>query len=163
MNGIKLILLCSVLLSACACASTSASLAIPHCKAPLVPITGFAQAFVGDTPIKQAKITWLETNKHYQTNQQGQFAFCAMPGKRMTLLLEKKHGFVNRYYPTQTGTHIISARGMVGQYNELTFQVPRVVTFQSLQKLMWLERKAKMAADDCHLVTTISADPYCLI
>lgn len=129
----------------------------PKCPANLVPVTGFAQALVADTRIQNAKITWLEAQRHYVTNRYGQFQFCAPPGKKMTLFLEKKTAFPTRnYYPTQTSSVIISPKGFVGKYREMSFQVPRQATFKVLKTLMKIQRHAVMQKNACHVVVTVT-------
>lgn len=56
-------------------------------------VSGYAEALVADTRLQNAKITWLEKQESFHTNQYGQFSFCAKPHEKMTLFIQKTSAF----------------------------------------------------------------------
>jgi len=128
-----------------------------ECAAPRVPVTGYARAFVGGARLSGADIRWLERNKHFNTNAQGQFAFCAKPGEPVTLAFHKVDTpYYNRYADLQSATIFVPRQGLVGKYNELTFQAPREITYRWLKRIVLSERHAELRDTDCHVVATVS-------
>jgi hypothetical protein len=128
------------------------------CQSPSVPVTGYAKAFVGEDRIKHATISILETNQSFFTNEQGQFGFCALPNQRITLSLEKhSQNPLHNYQTTQEGTFYIPKIGFQGANNEITFQVPRKITYHLLQTILKSQRHTNPCIDCCNVATTITA------
>ncbi|PHQ82187.1 MAG: hypothetical protein COB66_00765 [Coxiella sp. (in: Bacteria)] len=116
-----------------------------------VPVTGFAQAFLGDKLLANAHITWLETQQQLRTDSAGKFSFCALPGQSITLRLTKLG-----YAPLQTGTTRVPTLGMTTPYTNITFQAPSVATYALLKLLITKERHITVNTNDCQVVTTIT-------
>lgn len=129
-----------------------------NCKKPLVPVKGFAQAFVGDARIYHARIRILETGATTFTNRIGAFQFCVQPNRQITLLF-KKESFLpwNNYLATQSATVVVSKYGLQGLHHEVTFQVPRVMVFALLKHLISRQRAVTLDPRRCNVVTTITA------
>lgn len=121
------------------------------CLPPTVPVIGFAQSFVDSKRLSGAKITWLETQQSLQTDGSGQFQFCSLPNQKVTLLLT-----FDGYTSLQTNTVTVPISGLQTLFNEMTFQVPRIATYDSLKYLLTTERDTTLNPDDCQVVTTIT-------
>ena len=133
------------------------SYALIQCAAPRVPVTGFAQAFVGDKKISGAKITLLESGQTTKTDNNGRFGFCVKPGKRITLLFQKKSVWPwNDYQATQSGTFIVPKKGITGKWHEITLQVLRTATFHFLDTAISIQRGVKLDPTKCNVVTTVT-------
>lgn len=158
MNFIRsslIIFLCS-LLSACATVPESAP-AI-QCPAPKVPVYGYAQAFVGDAPVRNAKITVLETGQTFTTNQVGRFAFCTLPRQQITLLLNKSsQSPLDNFYPVQSATVQVPTHGLRGKFQEITFQVPREMTFNVLKEIFSYQHHIELNPNRCTVGATLTA------
>ena len=113
------------------------------------PVSGFARSFILGNPIKDARITVLETSQVIYTDQMGHFGPIQYPiGKPITLILEKI-GFKT----TQTGTVIVPPSGLSGPYDNITFQVPSLESYYLLAGIIG----AKIDDEACHVTTTIIA------
>lgn len=129
-----------------------------HCQAPTVPVVGHAQALVADARIKNATIHIMETGQSITTNQHGQFAFCALPKRKLTLTLTKNSSSIwQNYHPTQSATVIVPPQGLTGPHHEITFQTPREKTYRVLQKIITKQRHFHAKKNCCQVVTTITA------
>lgn len=150
------LILIPVLLSACA--TTQVPMPNIQCPAPKVPVYGFAQAFVGDAPLSRAQIRVLETKQNFTTNQHGQFAFCALPQQRVTLVVQKtSRSPLNSFYPVQSATVQVPKQGLRGTYQEITFQVPRQATFSVLKEIFSLQHNIKIDPTRCTVAATLTA------
>lgn len=128
------------------------------CAKGMVPITGFAQSFLTDQPIANAKIKILEGHQVLQTDSAGNFQFCAKPGKQITLVLQKSSFLPWENFKTiQTGTFIVPKNGMVGPLHDITFQVPTMITYHLLKTIIVEKRGIRINPKDCNVVTTITA------
>lgn len=136
------------------------SFAIPseHCESGEVSVLGFAQSFIGDRAIKKALIKRLDNKQQYQTDQQGKFHFCVKPGTKLTLSIHKSSFLPwKNYKDTQTGTYIVSKHGLVGPFNNVTFQVPLMSTYHLLKAIIVEERGISLDPSKCNVVTTVTA------
>jgi hypothetical protein len=157
-NTVKFILIGFFLLFLSACAPIKYETIFHKCVPPSVPVSGFAQAFVGDAAISNAKITILETGKTFFTDQQGYFAFCSLPHKQITLVLTKNSIFPwNNYQTTQTGTFTVPLQGMQDKFHQITFQVPRRITFVSLTNILSFKHHIRLDPSRCNVATTVTA------
>lgn len=128
------------------------------CVSPKVPVVGYAQSLVGGHRIENASVRIVGKKLNMTTNRYGQFGFCGMPNKQLTLVL-KKHSrspFSN-YKTTQTATVTIPPQGLTGKYAEMTFQVPRIVTYDLLKFIIKREEHIKSNSNGCIAVTTVTA------
>lgn len=133
------------------------SQSMPNCPSPQVLISGYAQSFILDTAISDANITVLETNQQALTDSNGRFSFCVFPHTWMTLTLTKKSLWPwDNYLTTQTASYWVPETGFVGPYHEITFQVPRMTTYDLLKDIIKEERDATVNPNACTLVTTIA-------
>jgi hypothetical protein len=140
------------------CASVQPRHFYIKCTTPLVPVYGFAQAFVGDTLISNAKITILETGKTFNTGMAGRFAFCSLPKQKITLVLSKSSLFPwNNYQTTQTATIFVPTRGLITKFQQITFQVPRKIIFASLKAILSHQHHIEMDPNKCTVATTVTA------
>lgn len=154
----KLFLIIAILFFTACASATGKEIFKQECSLPTVPVYGFAQAFVGDAAVSNAKVTILETGKSFMTNRQGQFSFCALPHQQITLTLTKKSIFPwNNYKTTQTGTFIVPTNGMKNKFEQVTFQVPRKLTFDLLSDILSSEHHIKFAKNQCNVATTVTA------
>lgn len=128
------------------------------CSKPYVSITGYAKAFIGDQRIENATITILEMNRQIKTDQSGRFCFCAIPGSLITLQLERSDQlFWHNYQPTQTATFIVPKKGFIGPHHEITFQVPRKITYKFLKSIIVHKLNAFPNSNCCQVAATITA------
>ena len=112
------------------------------------PVTGFARSFPLSFAITNAKITVLETGQTYQTDANGNFGPINHPiGKPITLVLEKFG-----YKTTQSATIIVPPEGLIGPYDNITFQVPELATFYLLIAAVG----ATIDDNSCHLTATVT-------
>lgn len=142
-----------------ACTTTSLPTApIPKCSKTQVPVTGYAKAFVGSERIADATITILERNQKITTDRFGRFEFCAKPAEKLTLVLEK-HGnsAYHNYHTTQSATFTVAATGLSGNQQEITFQVPRIITYRLLETILKNKLHVVPKANCCIVATTITA------
>lgn len=145
------------LLSACTLGHITSSLK-KTCSRPQVLVTGYAQAFVGDTPVSNANIKILETGETTTTDAQGHFAFCSLPQQRITLELSKQSFFFwNNYQTTQSMTGIVPPQGITTPPEQITLQVPRQYTFAVLKKLLSDKHHLTLEKDRCNVAATITA------
>ena len=121
------------------------------CTPPTVPVTGFAQSFIDDKRLTAAPITWLETQTRFKTDTSGQFQFCALPNQKITLVLN-----TSGYSSLQTSTVIVPASGLQSPYDNITFQAPRIATYDTLKLLITKQRNTSMNNNDCQVVTTVT-------
>jgi hypothetical protein len=113
------------------------------------PVEGFARGFIFGEEIAGATITVLETGLRLKTDAQGKFGPFLYPiGKPITLTLA---GF--GYKTTQSSTQIVPPEGLVGPYQNITFQVPSLMTYYLLAHIIG----AEFDSNSCHVVTTILA------
>lgn len=82
------------------------------------------------------------------TDAYGRYAFDYPAGRNVTLFAAP-HG----YHPTQTPTVTVPPAGLVGKHGELTFQVPRVITFDVLEEIL----PRRIVPGHCHVVVTVAA------
>lgn len=148
--------ICAALLTGCATYPYhSLAISCPHSRAP---VSGFAQAFIGDKPLHGAKITVLENGKQMLTNSAGQFGFCIKPYQKITLeLVKQSHSLFDNYQTTQTGTFIVPPQGLQGKYHEVTFQVPRAITYATLKSIVKQQHHLVLLPNKCNVATTITA------
>lgn len=130
---------------------------MPKCPKTQVPVTGYAKAFVGSARIDAAKITILERKQNITTDQFGRFEFCAKPGEKLTLVLEKPGSTAyHNFHTTQSATFTITTTGLSGQH-EITFQVPRITTYRLLETILKNKLHVVPQANRCIVATTITA------
>lgn len=114
-----------------------------------VKVSGFARSFITQTPIKNASITVLETGAQFKTNSLGTFSPIDYPiGKTITLRF-KKFG----YKTTQSASIRVPAKGLHGRYDNISFQVPSILTYYLFSIIMG----AKIDDQCCHVTTTVTA------
>ena len=132
------------------------------CSDGKVNVSGYAQSFVWDKKIKDAEIvlsyySYKVPDLNTRTDADGRFSFCVVPGKYITLTLNKNsRSPLDDYKTTQTGTYYVPDSGLQGKYDEITFQVPRTVTFSILKKVIELSRGVTLDPNDCQLAMTIT-------
>jgi len=115
----------------------------------VAPVAGFARSFIFGSAISNAEITILETEQKLKTDNEGHFGPFNYPvGKPITLLLKKWN-----YKTTQSATIIVPPEGLLGPYNQITFQVPSVESYYILRTIIG----GKEDANSCHVATTITA------
>lgn len=120
-----------------------------HAKPTTAPVSGFARSFVLGKKIANATITILENGHKLYTDKNGNFGPFQYPiGKPITLQFEKWG-----YKTTQTATIIVPPEGLTGAYDNITFQVPSIVTYHALAKIIG----APIDDNSCHVTTTITA------
>jgi len=128
------------------------------CSLPKVPVYAFAQAFIGDNAISNAKVLVLETGETFVTNQQGKLAFCALPYKPITLILAKKTTLPwQNFQTTQTASVLIPHQGLQNSSQQISLQVPRQITYHSLQKILSFQHTISPINNRCTVATTIAA------
>jgi hypothetical protein len=128
------------------------------CPKHLVLVTGYAKSFIGDHYIQDADVHVLNTPLHTITNNQGIFSFCLEPGKYITLELSKRSSFpFENYHTTQIGTFIVPYKGFSGEQNELTFQVPREITYKLFKKIIMSKQHLDLLPQTCQVATTVTA------
>ena len=129
-----------------------------ECQSPRVAVKGYAKAFIGEERIAHASISLLENHQSIVTNEHGQFGFCALPKQRITLLLKKNDkNPMHNYHETQEGTFFVPKVGFQDSNNEITFQVPRKISYHLLEKIIKLKRHATPCENCCNVATTITA------
>ena len=115
----------------------------------MAPVSGFAISFLTSEVIPSAKITVLETGQELYTDPRGHFGPINHPiGKPITLRLEK-----SGYITTQSGTFTVPKDGLIGPYDNITFQVPSNYVYYLLSKAVG----AVEDPNSCHLTATIIA------
>lgn len=115
----------------------------------MAPVTGFARSFITGWPLVGAKITVLENDAVYYTDQEGKFGPIFWPvGSDITLVLEKE-GFRT----TQSGTVTVPPEGLTGAYDNISFQVPSNWAF----KLFSYAIGIKEHPNACIVAATITA------
>lgn len=113
------------------------------------PVSGFAKSFLMGGRIANATITVLETKQKFKTDKNGNFGPFQYPvGKTMTLQF-KKWG----YKTTQSSSVIVPAEGLTGPFDNITFQVPSIITYYALATVMG----ATIDKNSCHLTATVTA------
>lgn len=113
------------------------------------PVSGFAMSFLSGEIIPGAKITVMETGQTVETDPRGHFGPINHPiGTPITLVLEK-----SGYVTTQSGTFIVPKQGLIGPYDNITFQVPSTYVYYLLKKAVG----AYEDPESCHLTSTIIA------
>eukprot|EP00658_Telonema_sp_P-2_P083510 TRINITY_DN9068_c0_g1_i11.p1 TRINITY_DN9068_c0_g1~~TRINITY_DN9068_c0_g1_i11.p1 ORF type:complete len:351 (-),score=51.40 TRINITY_DN9068_c0_g1_i11:198-1250(-) len=130
--------------------STTAPQASLDAVAQQALVQGFAQSFVGDFPIKHAKITSYDGAVTVYTNEAGHFSFPWPAGKPISLTLEADG------YVTTTGALVmVPPQGLTDQYSYYTFQVFSAEVFTALEALGDLGPVAKNNSG-CHIATTVT-------
>lgn len=125
------------------------TLAISSHAAALAPVSGYAHSFVTSSPLPHALITILETGQRIETDEQGNFGPFYYPvGKPLTMEFTK-----TGYKTTQSGTYIVPPEGLNTPDNNITFQIPSLVSFYLLKTVIGVS----LDDDACHVVTTITA------
>ena len=113
------------------------------------PIAGFAQSFLLGTRLANAKVTVLETGQEFYTDKVGHFGPFDYPvGKPITLQLEKWS-----YKTTRTSTVIVPPGGQTGPFENITFQVPSIITYYLLANIVG----ATIDDNSCHVTATVTA------
>lgn len=115
-------------------------------------VTGFAKNFVTSTRISNAAIKVLETGNLYKTDSNGRFSFCQPISQKITLTINKK-GF----HEVQSATYVVPSMGFQGLYNEITFQVPDIVTYHIMKFTISGLRRVKLDPKKCTVVTTVTS------
>lgn len=131
------------------------SLAVSMCpivEARLVdsaPVKGFARSFLTGEPIPDATVQVLESGLSLKTDKDGKFGPFYHPiGQRITLEISK-----SGYVTTQSATVMVPAEGLIGPYDNITFQVPSTYVFYLLSKTVG----AKLDDESCHVTATVTA------
>ena len=104
----------------------------------------------GGKSINNAEIIDLRTRDSWKTGYDGRVYIETYPGRTLTLMMKKK-GFGT----VQAGTVIVPHTGLTGHFNEITFQTPGNLLYNTLETTLGKTKK------DCsHIVTTIQRKPY---
>jgi hypothetical protein len=126
------------------------SICLPaHAKPTTAPVSGFAKSFVLGKKIANATITILENGHKLYTDKNGNFGPFQYPVGQPITLQFKKWG----YQTTQSGTITVPPEGLTSPYDNITFQVPSIVTYHFLAKVIG----APIDDNSCHVTTTITA------
>ena len=86
----------------------------------------FAKEFHGP-PIADASVTDLHSGKVWKTNASGYVGIESAPGEKLTLMFQG-----GKYPDVQTGTIIVPPKGLTGEDNEITFEVPSRGLYKAL-------------------------------
>jgi hypothetical protein len=113
------------------------------------PVSGFARSFLTGEVITDASVTVLESGLTLKTDKNGRFGPFYHPiGDRLTLQISK-----SGYATTQSATVVVPKEGLVGPYDNITFQVPSTYVFYVLSKTVG----AKLDDESCHVTATVTA------
>jgi hypothetical protein len=113
------------------------------------PFSGFARAFLTGEVLDNATITILETQQKFQTDADGKFGPINYPiGNPITLVISK-----DGYIQTQSATIVMPKEGLIGPYDNITFQVPSNYVYLFLKTAIG----ATENPGDCHVTATVLA------
>lgn len=113
------------------------------------PVSGFARSFLSGEVIPDATITVLESGLTLKTDKDGRFGPFYHPiGQRLTLEISK-----SGYVTTQSATVTVPKDGLIGPYDNITFQVPSTYVFYVLSKTVG----ANLDDNNCHVTATVTA------
>lgn len=127
----------------------SANLPCSAASQATAPIAGFAQSFLLNMKLANGTVTVLETGQKFITDSNGRFGpFQYLVGKPITLQFEKWG-----YRTTQSATVIVPPEGLANTYDNISFQVPSMMTYYLLAKIIG----ATIDENSCHVTSTITA------